>query len=178
MSRSAAWNIFVIGTLAFVSCKDQGEEVSTQISTDAQLFKLVTEREPFSRYVLFPNADSITSGTLNGSTAHQPVVRVSMNATAFSALQNGALPSGAAFTDGSIIFKEIRTGGQTTLYAIEYKDRTNPLAESTSGWLWAEYFPDGRVFFSINTRGGGCIGCHSREQGPQNDFVRTFERQR
>ena len=171
--------ILLLLVVVFLSCKDQGEETTpARVSTDADLFTLVTRTQPFTFYRLFPNADSITSGTLNGSTAHQPTVRVSMNAAAFSALQNGILPAGGTFPDGSIIVKEIRTNGQTTLYAVLYKDRGNAVAESGSGWLWAEYFPDGRVAFSITARGNGCISCHSSEQGPQHDFVRTFERQR
>ena len=55
------------------------------------------------------------------------------------------------------------------------KDRGNPLAGD--GWLWAEYGPTGSVTFSVSNRGSACTSCHRREQGPQNDFVRTFERQ-
>jgi hypothetical protein len=164
--------------LMFASCKDQGGEVDTtiKITSDAELFRLITQTEPFASYSLFPNVDSVTSGTLNGSTAHQPLVRVSMNATAFGALHNGSLPQGMDFPDGSIIFKEIMMGGQTILYAVIFKDRTSTL--SASGWLWAEYHTDGSAAFSVTSRGSGCTGCHAREQGLQHDFVRTFERQR
>ncbi len=160
------------------SCKsDESPQppVNAKISTDQQLFTLISQTQPYSSYTLFPNADSVTQGTINGSNAHQPIVRVSMNAAAFNALQNDTLPAGSSFPDGSIIFKQIRTGGQTTLFAVIYKDRSNPLA--ANGWLWAEYAPNGNVAYSIDRGGSGCISCHSREQGPQNDFVRTFERQ-
>lgn len=147
------------------------------IVADSVLFKIITQTRPFSTYTLFPNVDSVTSGTLNGSTAHQPLVRVSMNAKAFAALQNGRLPANTRFPDGSIIFKEIRTNNAlASLYAVIYKESGNTLA--SNGWLWAEYSPNGAIVFSITSRGSGCIGCHSREQGPQNDYVRTFERQR
>ena len=130
------------------------------VSTDAQLFSVVTEAEPFTSYVLFPEVDSVTSGTLNGSTAHRLFVRVSMNATALGALRSGTLPTGASFPDGSIIFKQIRDSSQTPiLYAIEYKDRTNPFA--ANGWLWAEIEPDGTPFISLTRKGANCIGCHS-----------------
>jgi hypothetical protein len=99
-----------------------------------------------------------------------------MNSTAYNALQGDTLAAGSAFPDGSIIFKQIRMSGQTVLYAVIYKDRDNPLAGN--GWLWAEYSPTGSVAVSIATRGSGCTGCHSLEQGPLHDFVRTFERQR
>jgi Cytochrome P460 len=162
---------------AFTSCKDQGDEVrpTRKVVSDAELFLLVTQTEPFVLYPLFPNVDSVTSGTLNGSTAHQPLVRVSMNTVAFAALHDGSLPPGEDFPDGSIVFKQIIMGGQTVLYAVIFKDKTNAL--SANGWLWAEYYPDGAAAFSVASRGSGCTGCHSREQGPQHDFVRTFERQ-
>jgi hypothetical protein len=159
-----------------ISCTDLGETTpSRHISTDAELFHIVTVEQPFSSFSLFPNADSVTSGTLNGSTAHQPVVRVSMNATAFHALSNGRLPAGARFPDGSIIFKQIRQGTEPDLYAVIYKDRGNPLAGN--GWLWAEIRPDGTPFISLTLGGSNCTGCHAGELGQLNDFVRTFERQ-
>jgi hypothetical protein len=162
---------------AWMSCKDRGDEVKivAHIGSDAELFRLVTQAEPFASYTLFPNADSVTSGTLNGSTAHQPLVRVSMNTVAFGILQDGSLPQGTDFPDGSIIFKEIMMNSQTILFAVIFKDRTNSLA--ANGWLWAEFYPDGGTAYSITGRGNGCTGCHAREQGPQHDFVRTFERQ-
>lgn len=160
------------------SCTDQGESPKARynLASDAELFEYVTRVDPFSGYTLFPGVDSVTSGTLNGSNAHQPLVRVSMNAQALEALQSGALPSGATFPDGSVIFKQIISGGQPTLYAVIYKDKDNPLAGN--GWLWAEFQPNGSTFISLTRKGVNCTGCHAREQGPPHDFVRTFERQR
>lgn len=177
MRSAARWLVLVMALLP--SCSDLGETVPRSIGDDAELFALITLHEPFRQYVLFPNADSVVSGALNGSSAHQPRVRVSMNARAFNALRNGRLPNGASFPDGSIIFKQIRTGSDSVvLYAVMYKDRTNPFADSTSGWLWAEFTPQGVPFISLMQRGRGCVGCHAREQGLQHDLVRTFERQR
>lgn len=146
------------------------------MSADETLFRFISRTDPFTSYVLFPNVDSVTSGTLNGSTAHQPLVRVSLNARAFGALSNGSLPTGSRFPDGSVVFKQIITNGQTTLFAVMRKDNANPL--SANGWLWAEYHPDGTAAISATRQGSACVGCHSREQGPEHDFVRTFERQR
>lgn len=149
-----------------------------QIRDDASLFQLVTRDDPFGAYRLFPNADEFATGRLNGSEAHRPVIRVSLNAIAFGALQNGRLPAGSRFPNGSIVFKAIgpSPGAAPMLYAVMRKDDGGSL--SGSGWQWAEYFPDGAVAFSINSRGSVCTSCHMREQGPQNDLVRTFERQR
>lgn len=170
---------FGVAASCISSCTDQGVPPGSNreiISSDAQLYSIVTEGLPFTTYSLFPGVDSVTSGTLNGSTAHRPMVRVLVNVTALGALRADTLPAGSAFPDGSIMFKQIITGGQTSLYAILYKQRNNPFAGN--GWLWAEFMPDGTPFISMTHKGVQCTGCHSLEQGLQHDFVRTFERRR
>jgi len=169
--------VLLIGVGCVVGCREiDVPPAQNRIDTDAELFTLVTQTQPIGSYILFPLADSVASGTLNGSQAHQPLVRVSMNATAYNSLRGDTLPAGQSFADGSIIAKQIIEGGETTLYAIMYKDATNSLAGN--GWLWAEISPTGTVFFSITNRGNGCTSCHLLERGSMNDMVRTFERQR
>ena len=147
------------------------------IQNDAAFFQLVTRDDPFTAYRAFPNTDEFTTGRLDGSEAHRPVVKVTLNATAFGALQNGKLPSGAKFPNGSVIFKQVlnSAGGSASLYAVMRKEDNGSLAGN--GWVWAEYRPDGGVAFSASSRGSACTSCHMRQQGPQNDLVRTFERQ-
>jgi len=147
------------------------------IRDDAAFFRLVTQTDPFSRYAAFPNVEEFTTGRLNGSEAHRPVVRVSLNGAAAAALQGGRLPANGRFPDGSIIFKEVKpsAAAATTLYVVMVKDSGNSLAGN--GWLWAEYTPSGSTVVSVNSRGNACTSCHLREQGPRNDLVRTFERQ-
>ncbi len=154
-----------------------GSTSGAAIRDDGSLFRLVSQTDPFSRYTVFPNADEFTTGRLNGSEAHRPVIRVSLNATAAGALQNGRLPASGRFPDGSIVFTEIkpRAAAAASVDAIMLKDSGSSLAGD--GWLWAEYGPAGSVVFSINSRGSACTSCHRRERGPQNDLVRTFERQ-
>jgi hypothetical protein len=147
-----------------------------EIATDSALFAHIVHADPFTTYPLFPRVDSVTSGTLNGSTAHQPLVKVRMNATALSVLRSDTLPGATTFPEGAVVFKEIISGGQTMLYAVMLKQRRNAL--SANGWLWAEFEPDGTPFISVTRAGQPCAPCHAREEGPSNDFVRTFERQR
>ncbi len=148
------------------------------VRDDAGLFRLVNVNDPQNGHTLFPNAEPLTTGRLNGSEAHNPVIRVLLNATAAGALVNGRLERGARFPDGSIIVKEIRPTATAapTLYAVMLKNSRSALAGN--GWLWAEYRPSGSVVYSVESRGGACTGCHLRENGPENDLVRTFERQR
>jgi len=176
MKSIGAFIFTIVVTAAMISsCNEDTTNDPGGSTPDASLFAHVTQTDPFTSYTLFPNADSVTSGTLNGSTAHQPLIRVSMNDTAFSVLQAGVLPPGTRFPNGSVVFKEIITGGQTSLYAVMMKDTASEFAGN--GWLWAEYYPDGRVAISVEGNGSACVACHSLEQGLQNDFVRTFERQ-
>lgn len=102
------------------------------IATDAALLQLVTQAEPFGSYSLFPNAEAINR---DASSAHRPADRVRMNARALTALQNGRLPPGTQFPDGSVIFKEVLTsnGATTTLYSIMYKEADN-LSPRTAGY--------------------------------------------
>ena len=183
-----ALSLSLVAVVAGVSCgssSDTGSRTPTSpsspgssIRTDAALFQLITQTDAFGRYTAFPNADEFTTGRLNGSEAHRPVIRVSLNAIAAGALQNGRLPSGARFPEGSVVFKEIRPSATAspTLYAVMLKDSANSLAGN--GWLWAEYGTTGSIAFSLSNRGSACTSCHQREQGPANDLVRSFERQR
>ena len=150
---------------------------STSIVSDAALFTHVTQTQPFSSYALFPNLNAGADGVLTASSAHQPLIRVRLNATAAAALQNGRLPAGTSFPDGSVIFKEVLGNNRTAdLYAVMYKDRANALAGG--GWLWAELRLDGSAVYSITRKGSDCTGCHSLTDGSRNDLVRIFERQR
>lgn len=141
------------------------------VEGDESLWNLLTRVDPFSGYRLFPNVEEITSGRLEGSGAHARV-RVTMNATAFRVLDNGRLPPGGSFPNGSVIFKEVLSDG---IYAVMRKENGGPV--SGAGWVWAEFRRDGNVVYSSGRRGGACISCHSLQRGPQNDLVRTFERQ-
>lgn len=110
----------------------------TGIRDDASLFRLISQTDAFGLYTVFPNADEFTTGSLNGSEAHRPVIRVSLNATAAGALQNGRLPSGARFPDGSIVFKEIRSSAAASpnLYAfflVESRQRVHQLPPAGTG---------------------------------------------
>ena len=79
------------------SSAPSGLTLSSGVRDDAAMFRLVTQTDPFSRYTAFPNAEEFTTGRLNGSEAHRPVIRVSLNSTAAGALQGGRLPANGAW---------------------------------------------------------------------------------
>jgi hypothetical protein len=140
------------------------------LTADETLFELISRDEPFTSYRLFPNTTEISTGRLDGAGAH-PNARVRINTPAFQSLVDGRLPSGGRFRPGSVIVKEVLSGN--VLLAVMRRDGPN----AGAGWQWAEFRTDGSVVYSSNSRGGSCIECHSRQQGVQNDLVRTFERQ-
>jgi hypothetical protein len=167
----------VLPVLVFLSCVDLGKESPQRpaIASDADLWSLIAQADPYSEYRAFPRADSVTTGTLNGSSAHRPAVSVGLNAVALGALRGGNLPEGTRFPEGSIIVKRIIVGDSTTLLAVVCKEQDNPHAGN--GWLWAEFYPGGIPFISVQRGGADCTGCHLREEGSVNDLIRTFERQ-
>jgi hypothetical protein len=77
------------------------------IGDDAALLRHVTQMDPLSGYSLFPNVDAVPTGTLVGSDAHRPMIRVSLNATTRSVLQNGRFPIDTRFRDGSVFQKTL-----------------------------------------------------------------------
>ena len=97
---------------------------ATGIRDDQALFRLVSQTDPFLRYTVFPNAEELTTGRLNGSEAHRPVIRVSLNSAAAAALHGGRLPADGRFPDGSIVFKEVKPSATAaaSLYVVMVKD--------------------------------------------------------
>lgn len=134
---------------------------------DIELFE---ESSATSGYTYY-NQDA-TIRTSSNPSAHNPYFRVRFNSVANTALtDNGKLPQGGSFPDGSIVVKELYdspTGG-IKLYAIMKKE-DHP--DAGAGWLWAEYEDDGKVVYSVSNGGDGCTGCHSADD---RDYVRIFE---
>jgi len=111
-----------------------------------------------------------------------------VNSSGYTYYQNGTLLSGVSpsphgsfklrfnkvgnsFPTGSIIVKELFVGTTLDQFAVMKKDASN--ANAGSGWVWAEFKPDGTVTYSAANKGSGCIGCHSGT--PNRDLIRTFD---
>ncbi len=107
-------------------------------------------------------------------TAHNAFFRVRFNAIAQAVLtDNGRLPAGGSFPDGSLIVKELydSQAGSLQLLAVMEKSTGNSL--SGANWLWAEYKSDGALGYSISKKGEGCTGCHGT--AGNRDYMRLFE---
>ena len=164
MKRSV---VIVIGIIAAVfACADHDlDENFGPAETDESLFMQATALEGFQYYregnVFPPAAPSPHSS-----------FRLKFNEIAWEALdEDGELPAGTAFPEGSLIVKEVVQSGIVGLYAVMKKRSAD--ANAAEGWLWAEYKPEGGLGYSIQKQGIGCTSCHGGK--PHRDFVRTFD---
>ncbi len=154
--------LFTASVLLLTQCKKNAT------GADKVLFDKSNTTAGFTYYkndnAIFPSSSA---------SPHNKFFRVRFNAVAQAALtDNGKLPAGGTFPDGSLIVKELYDSptGELKLLAVMEKASTNSAAGQ--GWLWAEYEPDSKVYFSVDKKGNGCISCHSTNQ---RDYVRLFE---
>lgn len=111
-------------------------------------------------FVFYKNAPSVIYSASNGP--HGPF-KLKFNKLANSVLtDNGKLPIGKVFPNGSFVVKEVQSSG---IYAFMYK--------KSGSWLWGEAYADGSIIFAVsNDPGKSCINCHS--QSGQRDLVMSF----
>lgn len=164
MQVKSAYLVSAAIALSFIltQCKKTTE-------TDTALYDRSKSASGFTYY---KNSDSIRVSS--SPSAHNPYFRVRFNSIAQAALtDNGKLPAGGSFPDGSLIVKELydAPGGSLQLLAIMEKTSSN--SASGNGYLWAEFDQDGKAVFSTSKKGNGCISCHSNSGN--RDLARLFE---
>ncbi|PBQ33882.1 hypothetical protein CNR22_19530 [Sphingobacteriaceae bacterium] len=149
---------FLIVLMALICCtKDQGKNPSLAYTDYALLDSCKQNRH----YYYKDDATTLLSG------AHGPhgTFKLRFNTIAYRALTDkGTLPVGNVFPDGSLIIKDIYSGGALNLYALMYK--------RSGTWLWAEIEPGGNIHHSINSAESICTGCHS--QSGNRDLAVSF----
>lgn len=139
----------LFAVLIFSACKNEKSS-----SADKELYDETVN----SSFTYYQNNNAILNAA--GNSPHGSF-KLKFNGTAQAALDSsGKLPVGSEFPSGSLIVKEVYSGGTSlSLYAIMKKAPGN--ANAGSNWLWSEYKPDGETVFSVTNKGSGCIGCHS-----------------
>lgn len=107
-----------------------------------------------------------------GSSPHGKF-KLRFNAKALAALDSmGKLPVGATFPDSAIVLKEVyNNNNELTQYVPMMRLRSGE--NSASGWVWAQYSPDGEVDYSVSKKGGKCVSCHSANGN--RDLTLTFD---
>jgi hypothetical protein len=153
--------VLVSSTVMLTHCK---KEVT---GADKTLFEKSNTTTGFTFY---KNDNSILPTSNQGG--HNKPFRVRFNAIAQAALtDNGKLPAGGSFPEGSLIVKEVydANGNSVQILAVMEKATTN--SSASAGWLWAEYSPDGKEIISVADKGQACISCHSIDS---RDKLRLF----
>jgi Cytochrome P460 len=144
------------------SCKKENTEMETM---------LFSEFSTTTGYTFYKSNSAILASS--SESPHNRFFRVRFNEIAKNALtNNGKLPVGGTFPEGSIIAKELYDSatGQLVLYAIMKKASND--ANAGNGWLWAEYDAKGQIVYSVTKKGSGCISCHKTNG---RDLVRLFD---
>lgn len=113
-------------------------------------------------FTYYNNKDTVYHVSSSSNSPHG-AFKLKFNHVAFTALtDNGKLPAGKKFPEGSMVVKEVQSNG---MYAFMYKHN--------SSWLWGEAFADGKTAFSVyKDAKSACISCHS--QSGQRDLVVSF----
>jgi hypothetical protein len=158
-------NILVlVTTCLLIQCaSDDLGDPTIEAATDAELFAESTA----NGFSYFQNGNIISKA----NESPHGNFKLRFNSVAEGALEAGELPASESFPTGSVIVKEVYQNSAVALLAVMKKLPGDPNAGS--GWLWAEYQLDGVPLISIESKGSGCVNCHSGT--PNRDLVRTFD---
>ena len=150
--------VFMFATfLLYISCKKK--------KTNDKLY----EESKSSDLTFYKGKDTIYNA--KGGSPHGNF-KLKFNSQATASLGNdGKLPVGNNFSEGSLIVKEVYSGNELTLYAVMKKDSKSSYA--SNNWVWAEYNPNGEVVYNVTELGKSCTGCHS--SGTARDFTKSFD---
>lgn len=163
--------IFII--TMFLQCKKNDDDVPPIVDdftiTDQQLYDMSITTTGYTYY-----KDDPTVLRSSPQSAHKAFFRVRFNNKAQAALtDNGKLPAGGVFPEGSIIVKELlsdSSASDLSQIAVMMKASGDQNADDL-GWVWAEYFGSVDNKISVNDKGVACISCHSTNH---RDRVRIF----
>ena len=147
--------LLVLGLCGFYSCrKDIGTNPLIAYSDKALLDSAKNELA----FIYYKNSPSTV---YSGTSGPHGSFKLKFNKIAYAALtDNGKLPVGQKFPNGSFIVKETTSD----VYAMMYKKE--------GSWLWSEVNSNGSIVYSVDKDPQGCTNCHS--QSGQRDLVVSF----
>ncbi|MBI3519665.1 MAG: hypothetical protein HY062_09955 [Bacteroidetes bacterium] len=149
-------SILTITSGVFYSCTKDVAKNPLLAYSDKALFDSCKNATAFTYY---KNAPGMIYPGTNGP---HGAFKLKFNKIATTSLtDNGKLPVGQQFPNGSMIVKEVQSNG---MYALMFKK------EGT--WLWAEINADGSSAYSVNKDPSVCTSCHA--QSGQRDLVVSF----
>jgi hypothetical protein len=160
MNKSFIFSISIAftGILLITCTKDKGIDPELAFRDKA----LLDSAQNSKAFTYYKNVDSLYPGT---SASPHGSFKLKFNKIAATVLtDNGKLPLGSKFPEGSMIVKEITRNGSVVLYANMYKSRQS--------WLWNEIAPDGTINHSVKGDPSVCTNCH--KQTGNRDLVVSF----
>lgn len=153
-------NFSVVGIfLLITSCTKDVAKNPELAYSDKALLDSCRNSEAF---VYYQNSNSIIQVSPSSNSPHG-AFKLKFNKIAAKALtDNGKLPVGQKFPEGSMVVKEISSNG---IYALMYKHN--------NAWLWAEMHNNGSIIHSVyKDATSACVSCHN--QNGQRDLVVSF----
>lgn len=152
---------------AFTSCSKKDNEKTI----DEELFEMALKTEGFVWHQL---SDELLDKS-PGSGHTTPFLRTRYNNIASNYLDSeGKVIDGTIFPEGSLIVKELYDADETFVsYSILYKNAINENSDS-EGWVWAIINADKSAEVSAETKGTGCIQCHSQTGNIDKTLMNKF----
>lgn len=136
------------------------DEVPDPPTMGEDLFRRITETDPFENWTRFPDAQ----GILVSNPPHGPMSEVFINDVVEAALGDftGALPA-----DAIIVKRNIGEDPQITEAKLTVMWKVPDFDPDNNDWFWANISPDGEI--AAEGKVAGCMGCHGGARA--NDFV-------
>ncbi len=156
-NKKFSLSIICIAILLVCCTKQIGTNPALAYSDKALLDS--AKNQKYSYYKNNPNQ------LLSGIHGPHGSFKLRFNSIAYSVLtDNGKLPIGSVFPEGSFIVKDVYTSGTISLYAYMYKHN--------GAWLWGEAKSNGEFVAKIKDGATLCVGCHS--QSGNRDLAVAF----
>lgn len=150
-------------TIPALAEHDGGEgtgEGAAMLSNGPNLWKHITEVDPYTRWELWPGKGKM----FKGREPHGALLTVYVTKGAMKTIEKKK----GAFSQNAIIVKE-NYKPDKTLAAITVMYKAKGYNPEAGDWFWAKYGPDGSV--AKEGKVAGCINCH--QGAADNDWVFT-----
>ncbi len=136
------------------------DEVPDPPTMGEDLFRRITETDPFENWAQFPDAQ----GILVSNPPHGPMSRVFINDKVEAALDDftGVLPA-----DAIIVKENIGEDPRITEAKLTVMWKVPGFDSANNDWFWANMSPEGEIV--AEGKVAGCRGCHGGARA--NDFV-------
>lgn len=154
--------LLICMNIFFQSCKKELTDI------DVALYNESKSTTGFTYY-----KNDATIKPKSNESPHSKYFRVRFNAIAQAALtDNGKLPAGSTFPEGSLIVKELYDSPTADLKFLAIMKKESANENAVDGWLWLEIKGDGGAYISSKEKGSQCVSCHSTND---RDYTRLFD---